>query len=126
MLPPEQARKLLAASPRPAFTPNTVTGLSQLMDMLADAREQGYAYANGEYYRGDLNVAVPVFDKRGRPAAALNFSAPTTRWTPTRMTRALMPNLLATSRLLSPTHPTPRVPAPLRLGYTAKRPMPQP
>src|SRR3546814_13483436 len=98
MLPPEQARKLLAASPRPAFTPNTVTDLGQLMDMLADAREQGYAYANGEYYRGDLNVAVPVFDKRGRPAAALNLSAPTTRWTLARMQSGLVPNLRSEGR----------------------------
>jgi len=118
MLPPEQARELLEASPRPKYTPNTVTDLAQLMDMVAEAREQGYAYANGEYYRGDLNVAVPVFDKRGRLAAAVNISAPTTRWTLARMKRELVPNLLATSRLISTTPPTPGAAAPFRRGYT--------
>jgi DNA-binding IclR family transcriptional regulator len=116
-MPEDYARELLGASARQKYTPNTVTDLAQLMDLLAEAREQGYAYANGEYYRGDLNLGVTVFDAQGRPAAAVNISAPSGRWTLPRMKRELAPTLMQVCRLISTTPPTPTAAAPFRLGY---------
>lgn len=115
--PPEYARELLQASAREKYTPNTVTDIAQLMDLLAEAREQGYAYANGEYYRGDLNLGATVYDAQGQPAAAVNISAPSGRWTLPRMKRELAPTLMQVCRLISTTPPTPSAAAPFRLGY---------
>jgi len=119
-MPQDYARELLQASNREKYTPNTVTDVEQLMDLLAEAREQGYAYANGEYYRGDLNLGVAVYDAQGRPAAGVNISAPSGRWTLPRMKRELAPTLMQVCRLISTTPPTPSAAAPFRLGYGVK------
>lgn len=116
-LPESEARAILKASERVKMTPTTVTDFGRLMDLIAEARENGFAYANQEYYRGDLNLAVPLLDVSGRPIAAVNISAATSRWTLEELRERMVPMLIETARLISTTPPTPSALEPFQRGY---------
>ena len=116
-MPEDEAREILEASNRVKFTPTTATDLGSLMEMLAEAREHGFAYANQEYYRGDLNLGVPLLNASGRPIAAMNISASTSRWTMERLREELVPILIETARLISTTPAAPSALEPFQRGY---------
>jgi len=80
-LPPAEAQKIVRRSSLKQFTPHTLTDPQEILEHIAAAREAGYAWANQEYYRGDVTIAAPVFGDDGMPVAAVNISAPTSRWT---------------------------------------------
>jgi len=117
LLPPDHARELLESAPRPRLTPTTITGIGELMDLIDAARENGYAYACAEFYRGDLNIAVPITDAHGNPIAAINISAPASRWTMDRLRAELVPHLLGTGRQVSTGEPPVAELEPFRKGY---------
>lgn len=117
MMHPDEARRILESAPRPRINRNTVTDIEALMDMLAESRETGFSYSRGEYYRGDLNIAVPILDASGAAVAAVNISAPTVRWTMERLIDELVPHLLETRRLISTVVPSPEAIEPFRQGY---------
>lgn len=94
------AREILRASDRQRYTPHTIVDLGKLDALLDEARELGYAWANEEYYRGDLNFAIPVRDARGTPLAAVNVSLPTSRWTMEAGREEIVPHLLQTARVI--------------------------
>jgi DNA-binding IclR family transcriptional regulator len=76
----EEAARVVAASRLRAYTPLTVVDPGEIEAMIAAARETGYAFARGEYFRGDINIAAPVHGIDGRPIAAVGISVPVTRW----------------------------------------------
>lgn len=80
-LPVDESRALLAGSELIGYTPNTVTKLQRLLEIVAEARISGYAWANEEYFRGDINLGVAVRDATGHPIGAVNVSLPASRWT---------------------------------------------
>lgn len=96
---------LLEASERVAYAPSTITDLSKLLALCAEAARRGYAYSAAEYYPGDLNVGAAVLDAAGRPLGAVNISAPSTRWTLSRVQRELAPLVIETARLISTRQP---------------------
>jgi DNA-binding IclR family transcriptional regulator len=57
----------------PAFAPEA------LRKMVAQTREQGYAFNDGRIIPGMCALAVPVLDRLGRPLAALTVAATTDR-----------------------------------------------
>lgn len=124
-LPEDEARAILKTSDRIQMTPTTVTDMGRLMDLLAEAREHGFAYANQEYYRGDLNLAVPLLNVSGRPIAAVNISAATSRWTMEKLREQMVPMLIETARLISTTPPTPSALEPFQRGYGVDVSMPK-
>lgn len=117
LLPPEKAREILESVPRPRVTQNTVTDIDELMALIDQAREKGYADSYAEYYRGDYNIAVPVIDGRGQPVAAINISAPSARWTKERLVSELVPHLLETGKQVSTGQPPSVDIEPFRRGY---------
>jgi IclR family transcriptional regulator, pca regulon regulatory protein len=100
-LPENEVFQILERSDRSKYTPNTVTDLNSLMETIAQARLDGFACAEGEYFRDDINVAAPVVDNQGAPIGAVNISAATARWDMSRMRKELAPPLLETARLIS-------------------------
>lgn len=108
----DQAREQLLACERVKYTPNTITDIDVLMDELRQSRERGFAYCNEEYFRGDLALAVPIFDSGHRVAAALQMSVLAGKWTLKRAVARLIPMMQETAQLISTAAPTPQALAP--------------
>lgn len=56
------------------FSPTTITDHSMLMEQIKQAREQGYALDDGEFFAFVVCCAAPVFGPTGDLAAAVSFS----------------------------------------------------
>ncbi|MCQ4271413.1 IclR family transcriptional regulator [Pseudomonas kuykendallii] len=117
----ERVLEILEASERPRLTPNTVTDIDALLAMIAAARESGFAYSIEEFYLGDLALAVPLFDVRGRPVAALNISVSTAFWSLEKALAELVPQLLHTANLISTKRPNQKLMEPFHIGYGMAR-----
>lgn len=91
-----EALAVLKAARRTAMTAHTVTDLDALRRALAAARKLGYALNNQEAFIGDLSVAAPLRDARGRPVGAVNIAVPTPRWQLPQVLEVLVPQLLRT------------------------------
>ncbi len=100
-LPDSRAEAIIAQSPIHRFTPLTETDRARIADLVRQARDDGYAWANEEYFRGDLNIAVPLLGVDGDPVGAINISGPTSRWTLDRLRQELVPLLIETARAVS-------------------------
>jgi IclR family transcriptional regulator, pca regulon regulatory protein len=100
-LAPAAARRILGRSRLRALTPHTITDPREILRRIAAARECGYAWSDQECYRGDLTIAAPVLGEDGLPVAAVNVSAPTSRWTLAELRSKLAPVLLETARAAS-------------------------
>ena len=103
-LPPALARRILGRSRPASLTPTTLTDPQQIWKRIQAARDCGYAWSDQEYYRGDLTIAAPVLGEDGQPLAALNISAPTSRWTLTQLRAKLAPLLLQSAQAASLGH----------------------
>jgi len=100
-LPRQDARKILQHSNLRAYTPLTLTDSRQILRQIDAARDAGYAWTAQEYYRGDLTIAAPVLAADGTPVAAVNISAPTSRWTLDELRAKFSSVLLETARAAS-------------------------
>ena len=116
----EQARECLLACERVRYTPNTMTDIDSLMDELRLSRERGFAYCNEEYFRGDLALAVPIFESGHRVVAALQMSVLAGKWTLKRAVARLIPMMQETAQLISTAAPTPQALAPFTNVPTRK------
>lgn len=74
MAPADQERVL--ATEMPAFTPTTITSPEDLRAELGRIRQRGYSIDNQEVVTGVFCVAVPIFDRLGRPVGAISVSGP--------------------------------------------------
>lgn len=63
------------------ITPYTEVNPDRLLERVRKFAEKGYAIVGNETVLGDISVAAPVIDHRGKAVAAINISVPTTRWT---------------------------------------------
>lgn len=76
---PEALERILAKGPLPALTPNTITNPEVLRRELERVRTQGYAVDWEEFHEGNICVAAPVRNYRGRVVAAISVSLPKAR-----------------------------------------------
>jgi DNA-binding IclR family transcriptional regulator len=100
-LPTAEVQKLLRRSALKSFTPQTITDPAEILKQVEAAREAGYAWADQEYYRGDITIAAPVFGDDGAPVAAVNISAPSSRWSLADLRAKLSSVLMETARACS-------------------------
>lgn len=107
-----EARALLEASDRVKYTPNTVVEIDDLMADLSKTRERGFANCNGEYYRDDFALSVPVYDAAHRVAACLQISVSAARWRADRAIERFIPLMVDAAGLISTTPPSVRAQAP--------------
>jgi DNA-binding IclR family transcriptional regulator len=114
-LPAADRRAVFEASERVPHTRKTITDLQALLDRCEEAAEQGYAYADGEFYTGDLNVSAPVLDV-GRPVGVVTISAPSTRWTIEKVRKQLAPMVMETAQMISSRTPESSQIEPFSLG----------
>jgi IclR family transcriptional regulator, pca regulon regulatory protein len=100
-LPAALAERIVRRSSLRALTPYTLTEPREIMKRIHAARAAGYAWSEQECYRGDLTIAAAVLDADGAAVAAVNVSAPTSRWTLAQLRARLSPVLLETARAAS-------------------------
>ncbi|HEX6138160.1 MAG TPA: IclR family transcriptional regulator C-terminal domain-containing protein [Casimicrobiaceae bacterium] len=90
--------KRLAAKP---YTNRTIVAKDKLRDLIAAAREAGFAVVDQELEIGLRSIAVPVLDARGRPACAINVSTQAARVPAADMERRFLPALRTAAADLS-------------------------
>ena len=100
-LPAASAQRIVRRSELKALTPHTLTDPAAILRRISEAREAGYAWSDQECYRGDLSIAAPLLGMGGEALAAVNISAPTSRWTLPELRAKLAPLLLQTARAAS-------------------------
>jgi len=77
--PEDRVARLVPNRP-PAFTPNTLTSRSALMDELGAARETGLTYDREERVTGVYCIGAPVFDVTGKAVAGLGITGLVSRF----------------------------------------------
>jgi IclR family pca regulon transcriptional regulator len=92
-----QLDAVLATTPLRSLTRATVTSERALRAELGRVRERGWALVDQELEEGLRAIAVPIRERDGRVAAAINVSAHASRFTPERVRRQLLPPLRATA-----------------------------
>lgn len=83
----------LAGGSFETYTSRTVTDPKALVARIQAVREQGFALVDQELEEGLRSIAVPICDRAGRVAAAVNVSANSTRTSTEEMTAILLPPL---------------------------------
>jgi IclR family pca regulon transcriptional regulator len=74
------ADRVLHSSDIRGYTPATILDRNEIVALVDRARHIGFAFAEGEFYRGDINIAAPVFGVGGNAVGAVGVSVPVTRW----------------------------------------------
>jgi IclR family pca regulon transcriptional regulator len=92
-LPPVELAAALSASRLVANTPKTETNPDALAHLIAQAAQDGYALVDGELELGLMSIAVPIRDRSGRIAGAINVPAQSARYTPATLKAAALPLL---------------------------------
>ena len=87
----------LVNSIRPKLTTHTVVGAKELVAVLDQVREQGWAVNDEELEEGVRSVAVPVRDLNGNVMAAINVSAHASRVTVEALINDFLPQLKETA-----------------------------
>lgn len=100
-LPLEEANRLILASNRVAHTAKTVTDTTQLINIIQQARNDGYGYTDEEYYVGDIAVAASIINAEGKPLGAINISVPFSRWSLAEVRESLAPQVINAARSIS-------------------------
>ena len=78
-LPKDEQARVLALRERVKLTPNTISDLRGLGELLTRARKNGYATMDQETSLGLRALAAPVLDADGEPLAAVSVVAPAMR-----------------------------------------------
>lgn len=99
-LPPQELEVLLATLPLTAITPHTLTDRQQLCIELAVTRTRGFAMSSGERSLGAAAVAAPIWDRNGRPIAAVSVLGPDQRLT-LRVLQELGPQVMQVAQQIS-------------------------
>jgi DNA-binding IclR family transcriptional regulator len=78
-VPEEELRSLLQKDRLVKLTERTITDPGKLRQELERVRRQGYAVDDGETEPGAACLGAPIFNREGRPIAALSLSGPAER-----------------------------------------------
>jgi DNA-binding IclR family transcriptional regulator len=79
---PERTEAFLRRGKFERITPRTLSDARQLRNEIAAVRQRGYSVVRDTNSPGASGVAAPIFDQAGTAVAALNVSAPTSRFEP--------------------------------------------
>ncbi|MDQ0559969.1 IclR family pca regulon transcriptional regulator [Rhizobium mesoamericanum] len=99
-LPEGEARAILSRTELKPNTPNTKTGVEELIAEFRRVREQGYAVIDQELELGLCSIAVPVENDRGQTVAAINIGAPAAHAPAADMPSRYLPLLKETQKAL--------------------------
>lgn len=74
-------------------TPYSIDNMSALKKELGQIRDQGYATVNQELEIGVISIAVPIFNKNGRTAGAVNVAGHASRTSADELIENVLPRL---------------------------------
>ena len=100
-LPESELRQRLQDSQPVARTQATVMDIDQLMDRIAQVREQGWSLVDQELEEGLISMAAPIKDRQGQTLAALNISGQANRSNAQVMQATMLGPLLLASQTIS-------------------------
>lgn len=78
-LPEDEIDMILAATPIPQLTAETITSAVALKELIAKVKSDGYCVSVSEIDAGVLGVAAPLRDQEGLVVAAISVVAPVSR-----------------------------------------------
>jgi DNA-binding IclR family transcriptional regulator len=98
----DEAETIINRAKLHAWTQHTPTNKVQLLDWVKEMRADGHAVGNQLMHEGELSIAAPVFGgNAGKTCAALNLSAPLSRWTIEDAREKLVPAVVETAKKIS-------------------------
>jgi DNA-binding IclR family transcriptional regulator len=100
-LSPQHAADIVSRSDLRPLTPKTVTDPAAILQMVEQARHDGFAVAIEESSVGELTLGVALVDVDGLPAAAIHIGASLSEWNPEAFARKMAPLAMETARNLS-------------------------
>lgn len=83
------------------LTPHTVTSKVKLRGIIAETRRQGWSIVDQELEVGLRSISVPIRDRAGGVAAALNVCCPSSRVTPEDMRGRILNELRESAEQIS-------------------------
>ncbi|SMF64239.1 transcriptional regulator, IclR family [Tistlia consotensis] len=101
LLPRQEVEALLDARPLRALTPLTTTDRGRILEIVEQARLEGFCATNQEVLLGELAVSAPISDQFGRPVGAVQSSVSTASWTLEAVREKLAPQVMEAARLIS-------------------------
>lgn len=93
LAPDDAARRVIGMRTAP-LTPRTVFRAKEVLDIVSQCREQGWAGNDGELEEGVRSMAAPVRDPNGRTVAALSISVRAERVSFSEFRSTMLPALL--------------------------------
>jgi IclR family transcriptional regulator, KDG regulon repressor len=72
----DKVKHLLGGKKFVKFMPNTIDNVEDFIKQLEEVREKGYATDEMEHEEGIRCIAAPIFDRKGKVAAAVSLSGP--------------------------------------------------
>ena len=97
-LPEDEREAYLAKVKLTRFTQNTVTSRVKLRKLIAEAGAQGWSIVDQELEIGLRSISVPIRQRNGEVAAALNVACPSSRVTLEDMHNQVLSELQAASQ----------------------------
>lgn len=83
------------------YTPNTITDLDTLKEILVRIRQDGYAISNQELEIGHVSAAAPIYNVKGEVVAAINISMSSVRVSLDELKQKFIPILTQTAKQIS-------------------------
>jgi IclR family transcriptional regulator, pca regulon regulatory protein len=100
-LPEKETLAILERSDRKPITPSTTWKMDDLVKKLRMSREQGYATAYEEFYRGDASIAAAVFSGNERPVGAINIAVSLSRFSREEVVERFAPLIISAAHAIS-------------------------
>ena len=99
--PDEELAGLLQPAKIEPRTHKTITDRKQILNLIREARQAGYAANNEELEVNLFGLSVPLRNQSGRVVASLNVNSQATRVTTRRLKDELLPALKSAAQSLS-------------------------
>ncbi|MDN4492687.1 IclR family transcriptional regulator domain-containing protein [Ureibacillus aquaedulcis] len=97
-LPEGELREILKDLNLVKFTENTVESKEELITILKDVQEKGWAGVDQQFENGLRSIAVPIINQQGKVVAAINCSVHAGRVSTEELRNNFLPLLKETSR----------------------------
>jgi IclR family transcriptional regulator, pca regulon regulatory protein len=91
--PPMIVKQLLKDSEVTRHTRYTITSRPEIIKAIEADHDKGWSMCNQELEEGICSIAVPLLDREGQIAAAMNITANLSRTTPAEMVSKFLPKL---------------------------------